>query len=32
MPKEYIERETAKKVLADDYAYAAAVLSITVTF
>lgn len=30
MPKEYIERETAKKVLADDYAYAAADLLDTV--
>ena len=30
MPKEYIEREVAKKVLADDYAYAAAKLLDTV--
>ena len=30
MPKEYIEREAAKKVLADDYAYAAAKLLDTV--
>ena len=30
MPKEYIELEVAKKVLADDYAYAAAKLLDTV--